>query len=277
MKISTVFFLVGIVGLFSANQTCIAQWSHDPNTNTPVCTVAGDQYTPAMTGDDSGGTIFAWTDPRSGSGDIYAQRFTKEGVRLWTLNGVQIINAPNNQDAPVIASDGSGGAIIVWPDARNGIDYDIYAQRINSAGVPQWTANGVPICTATGFQASPLIIPDGSGGAIITWVDQRSGPQDIYAQRVNGAGVVQWTSNGVPICTAADNQSFPAMISDGSGGTIIVWEDNRTGTTPDIYAQRVNSAGTAQWTANGVPVCTASSSQLFPQCVGDSSGAISKV
>ena len=38
------------------------------------------------------------------------------------------------------------------------------------------------ICTASRGQASPQIISDGSGGAIITWVGLVGGPH-IYAQR----------------------------------------------------------------------------------------------
>ena len=53
----------------------------------------------------------------------------------------------------------------------------------------------------------PTIISDGSGGAIIAWMDSRSGAHcDIYAQRINASGVVQWTADGVAISTAAGAQ-----------------------------------------------------------------------
>src|SRR5262249_51400896 len=50
-----------------------------------------------------------------------------------------------DQANPVIVSDGAGGAIVAWQDFRNAGDYDIYVQRVNAAGVPQWTANGVAL------------------------------------------------------------------------------------------------------------------------------------
>jgi hypothetical protein len=61
--------------------------------------------------------------------------------------------------------------------------YQIYAQRVDSSGAPQWTADGFPICTATGIKDFPQITGDGAGGAIITWQDERSGTKDIYAQK----------------------------------------------------------------------------------------------
>ncbi|HTP79121.1 MAG TPA: hypothetical protein VMM57_01815, partial [Bacteroidota bacterium] len=65
----------------------------------------------------------------------------------------------------------------------------------------------------------------------------------------------QWSTNPAvnnAICTATNNQDSPTIVSDGSGGAIITWEDHRNGTDNDIYAQRINAAGTPQWTSNGV-------------------------
>jgi hypothetical protein len=141
-------------------------------------------------------------------------------------------------------SDGSGGAIIAWEDRRGGSYSDIYAQRINASGGAQWTANGVAICTAANTQQSTQMISDGYEGAIITWQDYRSGiTADIYSQRVNSSGVIQWTVDGVAICAAANTQQAIQIASDGSGGAIITWDDYRSGSTHEIYAQRVHSDG----------------------------------
>ncbi|PJC59271.1 MAG: hypothetical protein CO025_06705, partial [Ignavibacteria bacterium CG_4_9_14_0_2_um_filter_37_13] len=52
----------------------------------------------------------------------------------------------------------------------------------------QWsidpTANN-PICTQANTQEYPAITGDGSGGAIITWDDNRDGNFNIYAQKIN--------------------------------------------------------------------------------------------
>lgn len=90
---------------------------------------------------------------------------------------------------------------------------------------------------------------DGAGGAVIGWNDYRSGPSDIYAQRLDGAtGAAQWISQGVAVSTAAGDQIWPVqffpMVADGSGGAILTWTDARGGSPstppPNIYAQRVN-------------------------------------
>src|SRR5207247_977722 len=134
-----------------------------------------------------------------------------------------------------IVSDGAGGAIVTWTDQRDTIatGSDIYAQRVNAAGVPQWAANGVALCTAANDQVAPTIASDGAGGAIATWTDGRSGNNDIYAQLVNPAGVPQWTAGGVALCTAAADQRLPTITSDRAGGAIVAWEDDRGRTDED--------------------------------------------
>jgi hypothetical protein len=55
------------------------------------------------------------------------------------------------------------------------------------------------------------------------------------------------------------------MAADGSGGAVLVWQDNRGGFSYDIYAQRLSGAGQFLWTIGGKPVCTASDQQYYPQ------------
>jgi len=88
----------------------------------------------------------------------------------------------------------------------------------------QWQLNGTVVCDEGGSQSLPAIVTDGAGGAIVVWEDWRSGDHsDIYAQRLDAGGIALWSPSGVPICTAANLQSYPTLVSDGSGGAIIAW------------------------------------------------------
>jgi hypothetical protein len=239
-----------------------------------ICTATGDQSYQCQVSDGAGGAIIAWQDYRSGSNnDIYAQRGSAAGVVQWTSNGVAICNPPGHQSSPQLFGDGVGGTIIVWTDNRSGTNYDIYAQRVNAIGSYLWTYQGVAICTAASEQTNPFLAGDGAGGAIITWVDQRSGTNaDIYAQRVSTAGMVQWASNGVVICTQSYTQYVPRIICDGVGGAIIAWLDQRNASTYEMYAQQVNASGVAQWTSDGVRIATTPVLGVAPQIVNQSTG-----
>ncbi|MBI5217637.1 MAG: T9SS type A sorting domain-containing protein [Bacteroidia bacterium] len=231
-----------------------------------------EQQNPKIINDGSNGFIIVWQDSVIGSWDIYAQKINSNGVAQWASGGVAVCAATGNQVNPKIETDNQAGAIITWQDKRNGADYDIYAQRINSSGVSQWTSNGISICSITGTQSNPKIAPDGSGGVFIVWQDKRNGADyDIYAQRINSIGVVQWIVNGVAVCSAAGNQSAIDFTTDNTTGAIITWKDFRSGEY-DIYAQLINLNGVSQWAANGVAVSTALLNQINPNIIGDGLG-----
>jgi hypothetical protein len=131
-----------------------------------------------------------------------------------------------------------------------------------------------PICDFAGSQNHSQLIADGSGGAIITWQDYRTGNADIYVQRMDKDGNALWNADGIAICKAVKDQLYPRIISDGAGGAIITWMDCR-GSSPDIYAQRINAKGARYWAINGVAVCKAAKWQSDPQIISSSSnGAI---
>ncbi len=245
------------------------QWQAD---GVALLTNSSTQSFPLIVSDGAAGAIIMWQDTRNGNYDIYARRIDAAGVVQWAADGVAISTAAFDQTSPTIVSDGAGGAIITWCDFRSNTTDDIYAQRINGAGTVQWTVNGVAISTATGNQTFPTIVSDGAAGAIITWQDSRSGNNDIYAQHVDALGAVSWTADGVAICTETNYQFQPTIVSDGAGGAIITWNDLRSGTNYDIYARRINAAGVAQWTVDGVAISTAVDDQTLPAIVSDGAG-----
>lgn len=226
-----------------------------------VCTNAADQTAPVLIEDGAGGTIIAWQDWRSGNRDIYAQRIDSLGNVLWTANGLGVVVKNTNQSSPKIVSDGADGAVIVWEDSING-NLDIFAQHISGNGTSSWTAGGVAVCTATDKQTNPRVVVDATGAAYFTWQDRRNGNDyDIYCQKLNSAGAPQWAANGVAINTATNSQVNPKMELDASGAIIIAWQNFITGAGYDVYAQRVDAAGAAQWTAGGIQVCALNGNQ----------------
>ncbi|TAK54594.1 MAG: T9SS type A sorting domain-containing protein [Bacteroidetes bacterium] len=235
-----------------------AQWSTDPAVNTPVVTAANEQSSMQMVSDDNGGAIVTWEDYRAGDSliyaDIYAQRMNALGEPIWDSDGLVICNVPYSQRHPIVASDGNGGAIIVWEDGRNGGSM-LYAQRVNASGVPQWATNGIRVTLDSALQLRPVIISDENGGAIIAW-HRFDGGYDIYAQRVNATGVVQWTDRGIGVCTKESDQLEPRVAGDGANGAFIAWLDGPGDSTRSVFAQHLNSAGGLEWVKDGIALAT---------------------
>jgi hypothetical protein len=226
---------------------------------------------PRIVADGSGGAIFVWEDYYDYAAyDLYAQRVDSLGNIFWDGSGVAVCTAAGDQEWSAICSDGAEGCIIAWTDERTSSNSDIYAQRINAAGNPVWAADGIEICTADSIQQEVQIIADGSGGAIIVWVDYRT-EGDLYAQKVNASGVVQWTADGAPVCQYNDIQYEPRIATDGAGGAFVTWYDRR-GTGYDTYLQRIDSSGNEVFTSGGITLCNEYASQRYPQITADGVG-----
>ena len=157
---------------------------------------------------------------------------------------------------------GGGGALIVWYDYRNGTYKDIYAQRVLADGsiAPSWPVNGAPVTRALASQDSPVIAPDGAGGAYVAWQDFRDYPvhdTDVYTQHLTASGTVAagWPDNGLPVCTELAGQFPWGVVPDDSGGVVVVWADARNGTLA-TYAERLHADGAIApgWAENGLVV-----------------------
>jgi hypothetical protein len=207
-----------------------------------ICSVPNSQTASQLASDGSNGAIIVWQDVRSGTAsNLFTQRVNSAGAVQWVLNGVAVAPAAVNEVEQRILSDGNGGAYITWRQDNSAI----YAQRVNAAGAIQWATSGVSI-GSTGTSAGPQMATDGGTGAIITFW-RLGGPNgaDVYAQKINQAGIIQWPLNGAVISNAVSDQGPQQMIADGNGA-IMVWMDDRNNATSstDIYAQRVNANGT---------------------------------
>lgn len=246
-----------------------AQWASN---GVPLCTATGAQTFPVVVSDGADGAIVAWSDERGVDADIYAQRVDASGASLWGTDGALVCGFPGGQSYPILLADGAGGAFLVWGDARSG-SLDIYAQHLDAAGAATWTGGGEPVCTEPGDQFMPAAVLDGAGGIVLVWSDARGVDADLYAQRLDASGSRMWPLAGVPLSLAPGHQSGAALVTDGAGGAIAVWDDAR-GLGSDIYARHVDASGVASWTPDGVAVCTAFNDQLYPSAVSDGAGGV---
>ncbi|MBK5286561.1 MAG: hypothetical protein JJE25_14290, partial [Bacteroidia bacterium] len=275
MTRKTTYYFLGSIVFILASFESFSQWNSNPAVNTPVCVQPYNQQDVHIVTDGKNGGIMTWTDYRNdaaqNNGDIFVQRIDKLGFNLWTSNGVALCTNSANQTAASIIESLNSGAIVAWTDLRNG-NRDIYAQKIDSSGIVQWTVDGSAVTMKPATQRNVHLIDDGAGGAIVVWEDSANGAFDIYAQRMSSTGTAMWTTGGVAICNSVLAQINPKIISDGAGGAIITWQDFRNGNDYNIYAQKINSSGVVQWTVNGVAISTVAGTQSNPKLRGDGSG-----
>ena len=155
-------------------------------------------------------------------------------------------------------------ALAAWPPTCSGV----------ARATGTWPTDGIGICAGPGEQGRTGMLPDGSGGIIVTWRDARAiTVNDVFALRITASGEIApgWPACGVRLCTAPGNQDGGMAVSDGHCGAIVFWEDDRS-TPTRVYAQRVSGEGTVLWDPAGVGVCSADSEQAGVSAIADWAG-----
>lgn len=193
-----------------------------------VSGAVGFQMFVALVSDSQGGAIITWEDWRdTPSPHVFAQRVSGAGVPYWELDGVRLTPTNGKGIRPTIVSDGYGGAIVGWTGAFPGGSSDIYAQRLGDMG-PSWTAGGIVVSAAPRNQQDVTMAAAESGGVVLTWfVNHSHAEWDVYAQKVDSAGIPVWEQDGVPLSTFPGHQGRNVAASDGAGGAYFAWADMR--------------------------------------------------
>ncbi len=220
------------------------------------------QENPRIVQTSDNGVIIIWEDKRNDfdNADLYAQKLSLTGQKLWNPEGVPLAIADFIQNAPRMSSDGAGGCYVVWDDARNGNapQIDIYAQHLSSTGVALWDANGKAICTAPNEQSSSLLKASGNN-VFINWMDMRNGSVGIYYQVLNSAGNILLAENGVQVFwgLSGDATLKEIILLPRQNDAVIIWQDTRYANLGyQIFYQIINPDSTVDFEFNGRPVTT---------------------
>ncbi|HHJ38577.1 MAG: hypothetical protein AXA67_03855 [Methylothermaceae bacteria B42] len=238
-----------------------------PAEGVPVVTSSHEQDHARMISDGEGGTIIVWEDNRNkdifgnDNWDIYAQRLDADGNILWGTNGTPIAQGADQQRLPEIASDGSGGAIIVWKTGAN-----LYAQHIDANGNIQWHSGGVQISDNSSVDSfNPIAIaPDGMGGAFIAF-ETALGVRCVRVQK-NG-NLVAPGINGIALGGGAIAGGGPAIAGTAPGSVMVVMADGWC-----TRVQKVAADLSLPWGANPVNLSCDPRREARPDIVSDGSG-----
>ncbi len=211
------------------------QWATD---GIAFCVRRRRRVASSLVTDGAGGAIAAWWDARGG---WWAQRVNAAGPPRGRER-VAVLASLLLRGWAAIA-DGRQGLVATFEKTDGtGFYRDLYAQGLRPDGTRAWPDSGVVVCRARYFQRTPAMLADGAGGFLVTWEDWRTFHfAEVYAQRVDSTGAAAWTTDGVRLCSVSSTPAFPAIASDGAGGAVVGWQDDRNGNV-DLYAQRVDAS-----------------------------------
>lgn len=130
----------------------------------------------------------------------------------------------------------------------------------------------------SGSNTDLIVIQDDEGGKFMVWTDESGASSQVMAQKLDSHGRELWAGDGIDVygTNASFSQTNPTAISDGNGGLLICWEDERlSDNTVFIYSTRIDGNGQRLWTDGGLRgtlVCNATGNHLNPVMAPDGLG-----
>ena len=232
------------------------------------------QLNPRIVATSDNGAIIIWEDFRldNQNPDLFGQKLSAAGARLWGNDGIAISVAEFAQIGPRMDSDDNGGCYVVWDDLRNGNapNDDIYAQHLSSAGQALWAANGKVVCDASNAQNGGLIKVAGNN-IFINWMDTRTGSVGINYQVLSAAGSELLEDNGREVFwgLSGDTPLDQYQLLKRNNDTVAIWQDTRYANLGyQIFFQFINPDGSVDLETNGRPVTLSTGAdQITPHAV----------
>ncbi|MCB1058767.1 MAG: T9SS type A sorting domain-containing protein [Calditrichaeota bacterium] len=169
---------------------------------------------------------------------------TLSALAQWPTDPAQnllICNHTGEAVVPKIAATSDGGCYVTWWDHTSG-NYDVYLQRFDSAGVPQWTVPcGILVSnhpTETWLTDWDMVV-DLEDYCIIAVNDSRGGSdRDIYAYRISPDGQFAWGADGITLSANNGFEPDPRIAIASNGDIAFAWQEDNV-----IHLRRVNVAG----------------------------------
>jgi len=149
---------------------------------------------------------------------------------------------PNQQGQPRMVATPDGGCYVSWLDAADG-DYDVYLQRLDANGCELWPHNGVLVAdrSFTSNQCYGLDI-DTAGNALLAFRDDRSGPDQITANKVSPDGTLLWGDAGIQMPSSGPLVAQPKIAAASDGNSVVAWVFG-----DDMMLQRLDQDGSFLW------------------------------
>jgi hypothetical protein len=196
-----------------------------PESGLLVCAAPGVQRQGRLFG--GGGTFFAWTDERSGDGDIYAQELRSDGTRPpeWPVDGLLVCGVAGTQQDPAIGPNTVGGGFVIWRDGRDAITnaWDLYGQTVSGDA----RLDAGPMVPATFALLAPR--PNPARGSVRLTLE------------LPATGRVR-----IDILDVAGRRVHAEEFAADRGARELTWDlatDAGTRVSPGLYIVRVRAAG----------------------------------
>ncbi len=215
-------------------------------TSVPVDRSAATQSEIAITSDGSNGCYLAYSSNATGNADVMGARYNS--ALASSFGTKTLAGTPADQWSPQVVLLGTGNAEVFWVDASAGNGSQRVTTGFMTPAGAQGADPGPVLFDALTSQLNYRAVPDGLGGCLVAWLDNRStgAGAGLYAGRLdrNGQRAPGWPSGGVFLCNGSLGLPWTYdLVADGSGGMIAAWSDAISPPSGSLLASHVDVLG----------------------------------
>lgn len=233
-----------------------------PNTPVPAggglaSTFSGGQRSVAVSGSV---VYFAWGEDQSGLERVYLSVSRDRGQTL----GAPVLISPldmGDYRHPAVATDQSGGAVVLWVGTADGVEFTAYARTVALDAAGSVTLGPIQILADMGPVGDPVVTVDvdRQGNAYVAWTQEQGtalvSDTNVLVARGTPAtgGTLTWST---PVPASADSalhQIRPAIAVNDAGDLVVAWSDTRDDLlegSNDVWWRRASIVnGTVQFIA----------------------------
>lgn len=138
-----------------------------------------------------GSMVYVWTDLSFGSRDIYAQKYSSDGVALWD-SPLQITQEAGTQDMPVISRLYDNRYIVAYLDYSSNPSGDLRSKVFTENGVLYPPTSGRLIDDGEHCKQNIQITQLSDNSVLFSWSDNQWGDNEISCFRLNQSGAPLW-------------------------------------------------------------------------------------
>jgi len=145
-------------------------------------------------------------------------------------------------------SDAAGSLYVTWDG--NGTD-GILTTKLNADGSFAWDPFYRDVSDYESSQSGSYSILAGDK-LYAVWNDNRNSAENIYVQKLDTSGVIEWNPDGVQASDLPYYIPNPKLVTSDSESVVAVYEVNA-----GLYAQKFRPDSTIKFDINGEPISTA--------------------
>lgn len=219
--------------------TFYGQWTTDTDENTLVASdTEGGDLQSVGTSDGKTFVVFWKTVPAPVNYELRVQLLDTDGTQLFGTDGMLVSDVVPMSTHTVVWSITIDSDDNLYIGVTGTEDNSAYAFKMNTNGDHLWGDDGVALGTGNTVKILPLA----DGGAIAAWFPS---PQGLM-QRIDADGDFVWDSS-VTIENDAEPTAPADMFALSDGGFTLVFHTITFGINSELFAQRYNADGDAQW------------------------------